>query len=114
MSYPGSGVRSAFRPIEGASRIALSPWSRDAANPVALAVLETRCEALGVRVSTVRRRDGSWMIRVRHEDHARDISLVGKGGLEVVIAGALDDYEAAHLYSGDELLAIQRQSEGAA
>lgn len=112
MSSPTAGLATAFRRSPG-SRIAMSPWSQDAANPVALAVLEVRAAGLHVIVSTVRRRDRSWMVRVNHETYRdRRVSLVGKGPLEAVVAGALDDYEATHLYSSDELLTIQKQSQG--
>lgn len=74
------------------SRIALSPWSRQQMDPRARAILEARCDALGVYVSTVRRRDRSWMVRVDGGGQYRT-SLVGAGPLDAVIAGALDDHE---------------------
>lgn len=110
MSRPVAGLRTAFRPVSPGSRIAMSPWSRDVANPVALAILEARCVALRVGVGTVKRRDGSWMVRVHHDEYDRNAHLVGAGPLEAVIAGALDDYEAAHLFTAEELEQLQRQS----
>lgn len=110
MTRPAAGLGTAFRGLTPHSRIAMSPWSRDAANPVAVAVLEARCAALRVGVGTVKRRDGSWMVRVHHDEYDRSAHLVGAGPLEAVIAGALDDYEAAHLFTAEELEQLQRQS----
>lgn len=78
--------------LGGGGRIALSPWSAAAMDPQALAILEARAAALGVNVSTIKRsRQRSWMVRVRRGDLVT--SLVGKGPLVAVIAGALDDFE---------------------
>jgi hypothetical protein len=74
------------------SRLGLSPWSRDAIGPADLQALEDRTEALNVVVSTVKRRDGQWMIRVRQNQ--RYCELVARGPLAICIHGALDDFEA--------------------
>lgn len=74
------------------SRLGLSPWSRDAIGPADLQALEDRAVGLDVIVSTVKRRDGQWMIRVRQG--ARYCELVARGPLAICIHGALDDFEA--------------------
>lgn len=72
-------------------RIALSPWSARSMDPADKAALEKRAAALGVVVSTFARKDG-YMVRVHG---SVTTSLVARGPLAAIIAGALDDFEAA-------------------
>lgn len=73
------------------ARIALSPWAAARMDPDEYARLEGRAFDLDVNVSTVQRRDRSWMIRVRRGSTVT--SLVAKGPIGACIAGALDDFE---------------------
>ena len=77
------------------SRIALSPWSRQKMDPIALAVLEQRAWALGCWVSTVLRIRGrrEWVVRAFSTE--RTVELRAQGSLAAIIAGCLDDYETA-------------------
>lgn len=86
-----------FLALRPGSRIALTPWAAEAANPVALAILEARCAELGVVVSTGKRRDGSWMVRAHESPLHRDsriVSHIGRGNPVVVIEAALCEWEA--------------------
>lgn len=74
------------------ARIGLSPWSAAAMDPDEYASLETRAEALGVIVSCFRRSDKQWMVRASRGETCS--SLVGRGPVAAIIAGALDDWEA--------------------
>jgi hypothetical protein len=61
-------------------------------NPDALAILEARCAELDVVIATGQRSDRAWMVRVRKDSVVT--SLIGRGPLDAVVAGALDDFEA--------------------
>lgn len=74
------------------ARIGLSPWSAETMGAEACAILEARAAALDVVVSTFKRRDNGWMVRVRKD--RQTTSLVGYGPLVAVIDGALDDFES--------------------
>lgn len=81
-------------------------------HPTELRTLEERADALGVLVSTRHldtrhEPDGYWRVRVRN-GHGF-VELRARGPLGSIIAGALDDFEAAD-FSADELLTIRRQS----
>lgn len=75
------------------ARIGLSPWSAKAMDPDEYAALEGRAAGLNVIVSTFRRSDKQWMVRVSRGEVTT--SLVARGPLAAIIAGALDDWEAA-------------------
>lgn len=77
---------------ERGRRIGLSPWARAALDPDELDRLEARCADLDVVVSTVKRGDNGWMVRVAGRYRT---SLVGYGPVSAVIAGALADHEEA-------------------
>lgn len=81
-------------PPKNRDRIALSPWTRESTNPVALAILETRAASLGVWVSTAKLGRFEWSVRV-FDGAGKRTSLRGDGSLLAMLAAALDDYEAA-------------------
>jgi hypothetical protein len=60
-------------------------------DPDQKAELEKRAKAMGVVVSTFARKDG-YMVRVHG---SRTTSLVARGPLAAIVAGALDDFEEA-------------------
>ena len=68
--------------------------------------LEDRAAALGVYVSTVKRSKGGWVVRVFTEGHRNLVELRGKGPLEAVVAGALDDWQEIYGWTASELLSI--------
>jgi len=75
--------------------------------------LDARCDALGVRVSTERKRGWypGWHVRVMgSQGRTIDLRSDGEGPLEPVLAGALDDWETRYVYTAEELLQIQRQT----
>lgn len=75
------------------ARIGLSPWSAEKMDQAELTALESRAAALDVTVSTIRRSDKQWMVRVHH--NGQTTSLVARGPIAAIISGALDDFEAA-------------------
>lgn len=79
------------------ARIALSPWSRQANDPDELERLDARAAALGVYVSTVKRTKApaGWVVRVFDKGYVHVVTLRAQGPLAAIIAGALDDWEAA-------------------
>lgn len=93
------------------TRLGVSPWSREAMGPDELERLEARCRALGVYVTTVKRRDRSWMVRVGSDnDHV--VSLRGVGPVTAVIDGALDDWCEVYGegWTVDEIVTVASQS----
>lgn len=93
------------------ANLALSPWSKAAADPTEIAALDERAGLLDCVVSTIKRRDRRWMARAIANRGMHVEPYIG-ATLPGAIAGALDRFEAYQRarYTPEELVVIQAQS----
>lgn len=93
-------------------RIGLSPWARAGLPVAAEQLLESRCRAENLYVSTIRRAGSSrWVAKAFGADHYNGpVERYEAAKVEDAIEGAIERYLAKHRFTSDELAQIQRQS----